>query len=98
MRPSEALPRCARLITQPMAIIGQTSWLRNRLKVTNCPTVMAPRTTSSPPYHSTATNPSPTSAISVGWKAALQRISRTLRATYSWLWRLKSSTAAPSWA
>jgi hypothetical protein len=61
MRTSDAVPRCARLITQPMAIIGQTSLLRKKLKVTNSPTVMVWRMTRVPPYQSTATNPRPMS-------------------------------------
>ncbi len=96
IRPSEALPRCARLATQPIAIIGQISLPRKKLKVTYSPSVSAPRVTSRPPYQSTATKPTPTSPWIAGWKAADQAMSRRLRSTYSSLARAKSASSARS--
>ena len=81
--PSDARPRCTRLMTQPMAIIGQISLPRKKLKATSSPTVMPPRATRLPPYQSTTTKPTPISTWSSGWKAADQRTSRRLRSTYS---------------
>jgi hypothetical protein len=60
MRSSDAMPRCARLMTQPTAIIGHTTMPKRRIIEISVPTCNLPAMTSLPPAMSRTMNPSPT--------------------------------------